>query len=471
MFGSLQLKLIALCVGVSLLAGILLLIGVNLIFPAADELEAMERSASRGWLILPLLISLGFSALIGSIFARSFLIKPILLIEETLQNVEQQWDLTHQCNVKTSGEIGDAGRAVNRFLQRLGAVLQDLSHASDQLAVASARISKASSSTAAGVEEQAAVLAQVAATVIDMSHDVEEISKVALNVASNAGRSREIAEDGSQIVREAADGMEAIKIAVMETSTSVNGLGERSRQIGEVIEVIGDIADQTNLLALNAAIEAARAGEHGRGFAVVADEVRKLAERTSRATREVSDVIASIQGETGRAVARMSTVAETVEEGVDRATSASRSLLEIVASTQEVSSMVERIAAAAADQNAKSRSISGDIKDISSMSKQLTTAADESAQSAQGASERAERLRTVMSQFTVPGGAVGGGRQNMMHTLTGMINRSGDSSVITGGSSREGATSSSSSSTMRDGVDSRDSRGSRRMEKDHGPRR
>lgn len=431
MIGSLQFKLIALCMSAVLVAEVLMVIVLTMTAPEAPsplpDAEAGEVSAHSGqlaWLILPCIAGLGIAGLIGALFARSTLVKPLNRIGNTLHEIETHWDLTHQIEAIPAGEVGEASRAVNRFLQRLGMLLQELSQATDQLAAASNRISSASTDTADGVEHQAKMLSQVAATVLDMSHDVEEISKVALNVASNAGRSREVAEEGSQIVSDAAAGMEAIKVAVRETSNSVNGLGERSRQIGEVIEVIGDIADQTNLLALNAAIEAARAGEHGRGFAVVADEVRKLAERTSRATGEVTEVIASIQGETSRAVQRMGTVAETVEEGVERATSASHSLLEIVAATQEVSSMVERIAAAAADQNAKSRSISTDIKEISSMSKTLTTGADESAAAARNMAETAQSLRVVTSQFTVPGGAAGSAnRHNVMHTLIGLSRR------------------------------------------------
>jgi methyl-accepting chemotaxis protein len=193
--------------------------------------------------------------------------------------------------------------------------------------------------------------------------------------------------------------MRSINDSVSASAASVQELGKRGTQIGEIIAVINDIADQTNLLALNAAIEAARAGEHGRGFAVVADEVRKLADRTTKATEEIGESIQAIQTETGDAVERMNAGTAEVERGVELATGAGESLRRIVAGARDVAGMIRSIAAAAEQQSAASEEVSRNVESISSVTRQSSEGAGQAATAAAELSAKAERLQGLVARF------------------------------------------------------------------------
>jgi methyl-accepting chemotaxis protein len=195
--------------------------------------------------------------------------------------------------------------------------------------------------------------------------------------------------------------MNLINAAVSNGSKSVEALGVRGEQIGSIIATINDIADQTNLLALNAAIEAARAGEHGRGFAVVADEVRKLAERTTQATNEVSSSIQAIQSETRAAVERMEEGVAEVVKGVELAGTAGQSLTMIVNSSGEVTHMIQSIAAAAEEQSAAAEQVSRSVEAIAIETRETTEGTRQAVQAAADLSNRAESLRRLVSQFKV----------------------------------------------------------------------
>jgi methyl-accepting chemotaxis protein len=179
----------------------------------------------------------------------------------------------------------------------------------------------------------------------------------------------------------------------------VSTLGKKSEEIGQIIKVINDIADQTNLLALNAAIEAARAGEHGRGFAVVADEVRKLAERTTKATEEVSSSIREIQTETVHAVQQIEAGAGRVAKGVNLANSAGQALGRITQSSEGLSGMVQSIAAAADQQSSAASEIAGAVERINAVSRESAESANQAAQAANLLSQQAEKLQGLVCRF------------------------------------------------------------------------
>jgi methyl-accepting chemotaxis protein len=195
--------------------------------------------------------------------------------------------------------------------------------------------------------------------------------------------------------------MHEIDQAVMATSQSVSELGKRGAQIGEIINVIDDIAEQTNLLALNAAIEAARAGEAGRGFAVVADEVRALADRTTSATTEIATSIEAIQTETQTAVARMEVGNGHVKSGLELAQKAGDSLDDIVSGAQSVAMMIDSIAAAAEEQSQASHEVSKRVESVAELSKGANEKAGQVANSAQALSQRSIKLNNLVNQFKV----------------------------------------------------------------------
>ena len=196
--------------------------------------------------------------------------------------------------------------------------------------------------------------------------------------------------------------MNRIAEAVHNSSYTIQALGANSNQIGEIIAVIDDIADQTNLLALNAAIEAARAGEQGRGFAVVADEVRKLAERTTKATKEIAAMIKSIQSDTSGAVASMESGTGEVERGVEMTRKAGEALKEIVNNVQHVSDMIGQIATAAEEQSAAAEQISTSIETIASVTKESAAGARQSSTACQELSRLALELQKMVGQFKLP---------------------------------------------------------------------
>jgi methyl-accepting chemotaxis protein len=253
-----------------------------------------------------------------------------------------------------------------------------------------------------GSEESSSQTDQVATAVEQMSATVMEVAKNSSQAAESTKKASETAVKGGEIVNLAIDGMNRIAEAVRESSSTIQTLGANSNQIGEIIAVIDDIADQTNLLALNAAIEAARAGEQGRGFAVVADEVRKLAERTTKATKEIATMIKSIQSDTNGAVSSMESGTKEVEEGVEITLKAGEALNEIVNNVQHVSDMISQIATASEEQSAAADQISTSIESIASVTKESATGAQQSSSACQELSRLALELREMVGQFKLP---------------------------------------------------------------------
>ena len=271
------------------------------------------------------------------------------------------------------------------------------------MASASSEISSSTEQMAAGAQEQTSQATEVAGAVEEMTKTIIENSRNASSTAETAKSAKVSAEQGGRVVEETVVGMKRIAEVVRQSAGTVQELGRSSDQIGEIITVIEDIADQTNLLALNAAIEAARAGEQGRGFAVVADEVRKLAERTTKATKEIAGMIKKIQTDTQGAVVAMEEGTKQVSAGIALADKAGASLQEIVTVSQKVTDMVTRIAAASEQQSKASEQISHNVEGISNVTNESAMGVQQIAQAADDLNRLTENLQTLVGRFKVTG--------------------------------------------------------------------
>lgn len=342
-------------------------------------------------------------ALVLVIFALSRLvIRPLKRLISLVKDIANgEGDLTKRLAMERRDEIGELGGHFDAFLTKLQGIIKDVAGATRQVAAASTQIAASSEEMASGLTKQAEQTGQVSAAVEEMSQSVIEVAKKSSEAATAAGNAGKQAERGGDVVGKTVTEMQSIARQVTESAEAVGALGKQSEQIGAIIATIRDIADQTNLLALNAAIEAARAGEHGRGFAVFADEVRKLAERTSKATEEVSTSIKQIQDGTAGSVQLIQAGTERVGKGVDLAKSAGIALEEIVASSSNLGSMVQSIAAAAEQQSSASEEIARSIEQISAVTKESTAGASQAAQAASELSQQAAMLQTLVGKFKV----------------------------------------------------------------------
>lgn len=306
-------------------------------------------------------------------------------------------DLT--IKVQPKSERDTLGHAFRTMVHNLSGMIRQLTENATQLVSAATEISSSSEQMSKGAQDQANQVNQV-------STAVEEMTATILQSSKNAGEAKETAEGasgtaqtGGQVVNDTIQGMQRIAGVVRESAESIGKLAKSADQIGEIIGVIDDIADQTNLLALNAAIEAARAGEQGRGFAVVADEVRKLAERTGKATGEITEMIKGIQTETSDAVGSMETGIQEVDKGRELADQAGNSLTEIVNMSQRVMDMIQQIATASEEQSSAAEQISKNIEHISSVTKETASGAEQSAAAAEELSRQADGMQAMVARF------------------------------------------------------------------------
>ncbi len=342
-------------------------------------------------------------AVLGLVFfMRRVLTKPLHAMIERFRDIaEGEGDLTMRVDQSSRDEIGELGSWFNIFIGRVHDLIASFAGAAHEVAGAATEIAASSEQMSCGMRDQNEQITQLSAAVEEMSASIVGVAENSADAVRSSIESGEMAADGGRMVSETVERMKTISQAVNSSSESVTELGKRGEQIGQIIEVINDIADQTNLLALNAAIEAARAGEHGRGFAVVADEVRKLAERTTTATEEVASSIREIQSETSKAVTMMVDGTREVDGGVQRANEAGESLQRIVSSASQVRTKIESIAATAEEQSSVATEISRSIQSVNATAAQVAEGTSQAAMAGEQLSEKAEQLMGLIGKFKI----------------------------------------------------------------------
>jgi methyl-accepting chemotaxis protein len=299
---------------------------------------------------------------------------------------------------QVAGEAGNVVRQVAGAVQHVADGTEETSRAAYGSSQAVAQLNQAIDSIARGASSQAEQIQRVAETATAMATNVDRVAADALEVAEAGAATRQSAQHGAAAVRETVSGMLEIRGVVADAAIKVEQLGKLGEKIGAVVETIDDIADQTNLLALNAAIEAARAGEHGRGFAVVADEVRKLAERSQRETRAISDLIRDVQVGTRDAVKAMESGSGKVEVGTAKADQAGLALTEILEAVEAMVERVGAIASAAQEMTGSSRGVVDAMASISAIVEEGSAATEEMAAQASQVGESIESIASAAEQ-------------------------------------------------------------------------
>jgi methyl-accepting chemotaxis protein len=318
------------------------------------------------------------------IFSSRIIIKPVLSIRDTLGKVSNG-DLRFTAQVYANDEIGDVAKAFNENVGRQAKSMRIVRENSDALVVSVQQVAASSQEIAAGNQHQANEIQQLLTVVNQNAEMIRHVAESAGTAVKTGEDSMDTARGGGTSVLEAVANMKQIQQTVAD-------LGHSSQQIGEIIKVINEIAEQTNLLALNAAIEAARAGEHGRGFAVVADEVRKLAERSSAATKEIEKLIQGIQEGTGAAVS-------VVDKGSEVAKKAGEALEAIVEKAKESATKIRSISDASLQQENTSDLMVHSMESIAGIIGETAAGAEETAATAQELSSLAEKMQRLVRRF------------------------------------------------------------------------
>lgn len=308
-------------------------------------------------------------------------------------------DLSARMTGNYKGDHAELKTILNQAVDNLDYMLKQISQSLESHFEAANEISHLTDEIARGIEQQTLQTGKVATAVEEMTTTILETSNNASIMSETAKQSKNSAVEGGNVVSQTVNGMKSISEKVNKSAIVVETLGKSSEEIGAIISVINDIADQTNLLALNAAIEAARAGEQGRGFAVVADEVRKLAERTTKATKEIEDMIIKIQQDTGEAVESMAEGTEETSKGIDLADRAGEALEQIVEISGEVTEKVSQIASASEQQHSVSQMISKNIEEINSISQQTASGMEIISQNVEDFKDLTEDLRVLNNSF------------------------------------------------------------------------
>jgi methyl-accepting chemotaxis protein len=365
-----------------------------------DEVEVEHQTESRANKVTLLLVAVGLllGIVIAMLIARS-ITASLMCMLQLIQKISAKDLMVEDVEVTSNDEIGQAEVALNSMKNTLHQMVQSMAATAEHLASASEEISAGASQSVETARVQSDQTLQVANAMQEMSSTVHQVSEHSQKAADSSHKAAAAAHQGGVVVEQTLSTMRSIAESSKNVAVRIGELGKSSEEIGKIVAVIDDLADQTNLLALNAAIEAARAGEQGRGFAVVADEVRKLAERTTKATQGIGAMVASIQSETKNAVEAIELGSKDVELGVEKTSASGTALKEIIQMSEQVGDMISQIATAATEQSSATEQVNTNIAQISSLTQGSSLAAEQTAKACAELSTMALDLQNLVNQF------------------------------------------------------------------------
>jgi methyl-accepting chemotaxis protein len=348
-----------------------------------------------------ILVVLVIGALVGKMVS-SIMMLPIQQTVDAIRDIaEGEGDLTQRIQIKNDDELGELARWFNRIIEKIQSMVGEMNEVTVRLNEASQQLSSVSEKTKTNVLEQQMQTQQAATATEEMSATVEEVSSHASKAASSAVEARTKSEEGRHTVEENINTIHLLTSTVDEASSVIRQLEDDSQEIGGILDVIRNIAEQTNLLALNAAIEAARAGEQGRGFAVVADEVRTLASRTQKSTQEIQQMIERLQGASHKAVDIMNQTNEQAHKGAEYASSTGEVLSSISESINQLSEMNVEIAHAAEEQSKTAQMLNKTVVDITQIGEQTAEGSQQTTSASQTLNQLSSQLQHLVGQFKI----------------------------------------------------------------------
>lgn len=360
-----------------------------------DGLRRVDMGLWIGQLILQVLLFIVIGWFIRTI------IRPAKNLQAVITRMQHDSDLTKRVEIESNDEIGQAAKAFNALAENFQKIVHQVHGYADEVSQSATELASTSARITEGSQQQSAAASSTSASVDEITDKIKQVAQSASETESIAHTAQELSNAGQKVAADAAQELTRVSVSVSDSAKLVSALELRSAEIGKIVMVIKEIADQTNLLALNAAIEAARAGEQGRGFAVVADEVRKLAERTGNATTDVAAMIETFCKEIEQAVSIMDKSSREVSAGVNLTNEAAQSLAKINEGAHNTLEKIRSMVAATQEQSLASQEIALSVEKIAGFAKENSSSITETSQALHHLEQLASKLQESVSRFKV----------------------------------------------------------------------